>query len=179
MLQRTFSAGTHSPFSPPLVSQDLAFLFFWSTSLSVPVPMAFYWKEEKSKCVLPPIPPFKMSSRRRKKNYQTKVCYFWNMCSFQQGRRLHLLSSDTSFLRPLKFVDIFLVCFNKACLTSHCLHWCRGFSEDCCILYPCGQKDTGLSFLFPFPFQRIYLWNLPTEVWPMPDPQEFGGFSLF
>lgn len=110
------------------------------------------------------------------KNYQTKVCYFWNiMCSFQQGRRLHLLSSDTSFLRPLKFVDIFFVCFNKACLTSHCLHWCRGFSEDCCILYPCGQKDTGLSFLFPFPFQRIYLWNLPTEVWPMPDPQEFRG----
>lgn len=94
-----FQQGTASPF--PL-SEHLYpcpmrchFNFFFKNqfnSYCLPNMKAFLGK--KSICFTSQI--LHMSWIEEKKElYQTKGCYFWNtMCSFQQGRRLHLLSSD-------------------------------------------------------------------------------------
>lgn len=115
-----------------------------------------FWKKIKISFVLPPSTPYEMSwVEKTHKLYQTKGSYIWNiMCSFQQGGKLHLLSSDMSFFKVLLiFRYIFLVCvLIKLPNQSSGLHQCKGFWEDYCILYPCGYKDTGVLFLFPFHF---------------------------
>lgn len=138
--------------------QNLILISFFKNRLNsycVPIMKAFF--ERKSKLVvLPPSTPYEMSWVGKKhKLYQTKGSSIWNiMCSFQQGGKLHLLSSDMSFFKVLLiFRYIFLVCvLIKLPNQPSGLHQCKGFWEDYCILYPCGYKDTGIFFLFPFNF---------------------------